>query len=535
MAAMGGLASGLPSHEVRLWPEPLRRWAMEAPALPVDLGIALREPSSAQSEVLAQAYERLVGGRNRRRLGTFFTPPAIVDFMLECSQAQVGAPAVVIDPGAGVGAFSLAARRRWPKAEVYAVDVNVVTLGLLAAQTKGEVTLVLDDYLSWATGPEVPTAAAGPRLWIGNPPYTRHQELSPEVKRHARLASKTLVTSGLASLSAYFLAVTLAVLAPDDGMCFLLPGSWTGARYGQPVREALRRMTRRRIQVHGFASDVEVFPGTRVTAMIVTVGPVRSTAQILTTSHARVTKRGVFATPDQTRGRDGIDQLGRWLWQGHDYRLRGSVTLGDVARIRRGVATGANAFFLLTDRERASFPAGSTLPAVRRLRNLTGDALSATAHDLLGKGGERRWLLYLADPNLLGDPIISKWLDLAKEAEVHKRFLPSHREPWYLVEKVVPPDVIVSPMGKGRLRAVVNQVRAIPANALYGVYLHDHAEMAEQLVAWLNGREGQRALLAHARPYGSGLFKLEPRDLAAVRIPRHFDSSSFDAVRQDNP
>ena len=42
-------------------------------------------------------------------------------------------PASVVDPGAGVGAFTLNAATRW-HAPLVAVDLNVVTLGLLAAR-----------------------------------------------------------------------------------------------------------------------------------------------------------------------------------------------------------------------------------------------------------------------------------------------------------------------------------------------------------------------------------------------------------------
>ncbi|MBY8854570.1 N-6 DNA methylase, partial [Saccharothrix sp. MB29] len=70
----------------------------------------------------------------RRRLGTFFTPPAIVKHMMEICQKLTPKPDHVVDPGAGVGAFTLEALRIWTSASVAAVDLNVVTLGLLAAR-----------------------------------------------------------------------------------------------------------------------------------------------------------------------------------------------------------------------------------------------------------------------------------------------------------------------------------------------------------------------------------------------------------------
>jgi hypothetical protein len=127
-------------------------------------------------DVLAVLYEGIVSGRNRRRLGTFFTPASVVNFMLDSAEKMLPRPAVVIDPGAGVGAFSLAAKRQWPMVEVFAIDVNIATLGLLAARPQAAINIVYQDFLTWAVGSAVP--AAKPRLWIGNPPYTRHQDPS---------------------------------------------------------------------------------------------------------------------------------------------------------------------------------------------------------------------------------------------------------------------------------------------------------------------------------------------------------------------
>lgn len=520
LAAIGGIAAALAGERCDDWPEPIRDWALRAPAPPRDFVEGIRRELAGGPDVLAQLYERLVSGRNRRRLGTFFTPPAVVDFMLGRAEDLLGAPAVVIDPGAGVGAFSLAAGRRWPQAQVAAVDVNVVTLGLMAARSDGNISLVLEDYLSWALGGDVPEAH--PRLWIGNPPYTRHQELTPAVKERAAEASQGLVKSGLAGLSAYFLAVTLRAMGPDDALCFLLPGSWTDARYGRPLRSALRDLARRPIEFYGFGSELDVFPGTRVTAMVTVVGPSRPTGdQTLTTSLARIEPSGVVTGRAVARDRlDGaIEGLGTWLWRRKRSVVKDSVPLGDVARVRRGVATGANDFFLLTDGDQLRYPPAATLPAVRRLRSITGHRLTPDAHARLGAIGERRWLLRLADPSLLSAPAVEAWLRAAEDAGVPAGYLASHRDPWYLVEAVEPPDVILSPMGKQRMRAVVNDVRAVPSNSLYGIYLAD-ASVAAQVANWLNGANGQIALFEHARAYGAGLFKLEPKDVLAVRIPR---------------
>lgn len=520
LAAMGGVASTLAGDRSTTWPERVRDWLDLGPTVPLNLVNELEHELANGSDVLARVYEAIVSGRNRRRLGTFFTPRPVVEFMLDAAEHLLPDPKVVIDPGAGVGAFSLAAKRRWPLAHVLAVDINVATLGLLGAQSDGAIDLVLADYLSWARGPNLPSGE--PRLWVGNPPYTRHQDLSMPLKKAGAAAAGDLVTSGLAGLSAYFLAATVRSMAPADTLCFLLPGSWTEARYGKPLRVALRDLGNRPIDFVGFASDLDVFPGTRVTAMVLVLGPDRSgMPRPMRTATARLTLSGVSASKATERSRiDGaINDLGGWLWPRRRSSVAGGSQLGEIATVRRGVATGANEYFLLTRANRDRLPAAATARAVRRLRHVASDALTLAAHDQLDSQGERCWLLQIDDPELLADPAVGAWLNAAKEAGVTERYLVKHRDPWYRVEHVVPPDLLISPMGKRRMRVVTNEARAIPANALYGVYLKDPGS-ARAIAAWLNGEDGQVALLERARTYGANLFKLEPRDLLTIRLPR---------------
>jgi hypothetical protein len=120
---------------------------------------------------------------------------------------------------------------------------------------------------------------------------------------------------------------------------------------------------------------------------------------------------------------------------------------------------------------------------------------------------------------------------------VQGSYIGSHRDAWYSVEHVEPPDILLSPMGKGRMKAVWNLVGAVPSNAIYGIYLRDlKAPPPDRLCGWLNSPEGQAALLIRARAYGAGLFKLEPGDLRDVRVPGSIAGStrlSLELVRED--
>ncbi|MFM9626853.1 Eco57I restriction-modification methylase domain-containing protein [Streptomyces galilaeus] len=509
-------------------------WAKSAPRPPLPLVERARAAIEArgQTDILAQLYERIVAGPNRRHLGTFFTPPAVLDYMIKrTKQVLSDEPNVVIDPGAGVGAFTEGALHHWPTSQINAVDVNIVTLGLLAARcavlnSPNQPTFIHGDYLEWVT--KIESDSLKSKLIIGNPPYTRHQLLDRKTKEVAHAASGPLCPNGQAGLSTHFLAATLRVLGPRDTICFLLPANWLETRYAREVRKHLWELRNRAVQIHAFPHEAVIFPSAQVSAMIIIVGPETGKSQNLS----------YFSV---TQGKDLNFQVTRLA---HTQRkvicpatftvqaLSGTSTssqksdapqtpLSSIAVVRRGVATGDNEFFLRRDSEVADLPEESYVPALPTLRNVPEQDLTPTAHRLLGVSGVRRWLLRLDNIHTENEAV-QALIGEGKRKGTPDRYLCRTRTPWYAVERTPIPDILIAPMTKTRFRVVQNLAGATPTNSIYGITLirrTDAVESARELVEWLRCDDGQQALLSIARRHSDGLFKLEPRALANLNVP----------------
>jgi len=216
-----------------------------------------------------------------------------------------------------------------------------------------------------------------------------------------------------------------------------------------------------------------------------------------------------------------MPDLGHALWPAKALATKGTVPLGEIGRVRRGVATGANAFFFITDRGSEDLPSSVLTPALRRLRHVVGSVLDKRAHDEIGRAGVPRWLLNLTDPRNAVGGEVQRLISEGVRAGYDARYLTGLREHWYVTEMIDPPHIVVGFMGKTRLRAVWNKVGAVPSNSMYGVYLNNPAQ-APDLVAWLNSDAGQQALRREARHYSGGLLKLESRACARVRVPGRF-------------
>jgi predicted RNA methylase len=529
LAALGGLAGALAGGEVDGWPSELRGWVDNAPQMPADLLAHVQAAFSDEADPLAAIYERAVTPRNRRRLGTFFTPPVLVDHMLNRAQALLGrAPNVVVDPGAGVGAFTVAAARRWPGARIIAVDINVVTLGMLAARLGREelahrTELVLGDFLPWLQS--VSREQGSTWLYLGNPPFTRAQSLDAETKERAAVAAGNLVTSGHATLSTFFAAAVVRALRPQDGACLLLPAAWTYTRSARELRQGLWERRRRPLELHRWPTAARAFTGPDVTATVVGFGAERSEDQLYTYGRAQVCDGAVAV-----RGADSLergDVCPDPLPGGAGRRLGPSaaatVPLSEVFRVRRGLATGANHFFFLTDEAASGLPERFHRHAVPTLRgvDLAIPVFDATAWRAMRAAGRRCLLLELA-PGDDEDPAVASYLSAGKKKDLHLRHLCAKRDPWFVLERVDPPDFLLAPLMTHRgVQLVENVAAAIPSNSLYGLYRQSGVDgvLARRVVGWLRSDAGRATLRGQGRRLRGGSLKLEPGDLKALPIP----------------
>ncbi|TYR61195.1 N-6 DNA methylase [Streptomyces parvus] len=541
LAALGGLVAALAETYGRTtgsldrWPDAVTSWAKAAPRPPTDMISGIRSALGNEgSGLFAAIYERIVAGPNRRHLGTFFTPAAVLEFMVTRAKSVSQNPTVIVDPGAGVGAFTESALREWPHASVHAIDVNVVTLGLLAArcsamQTSQEPIFHHADYLGWIQAVNPHDEAQ--RLFIGNPPYTRHHLMNQATKKLAQAASGELCPSGQAGLSTHFLAATLRRMQARDTLCFLLPTNWLETNYGRHIREHLWQLHSRLIEIHMFPHGASVFPNAQVSAMVILIGPETQRKQEMRYFQVAQNQRGRYVAKSVTKRKRAGSAPPIFTRESLSQKVKGQIgekcasakPLSDVATVRRGVATGDNSFFIRTDAEVAHLPEAAYVRALPSLRNISFDDLTTELHETMGRQGARRWLLRL-DKTDSTDPAVAALMHEGEKKGTPERYLCKIRTPWYAVEEVPIPDILIAPMSKSEFKVVSNTAQAIPTNSLYGIRLLDRAAaelFARPLTLWLQSEDGQKSLRALARRHSDGIFKLEPRALSGLQIPNH--------------
>ena len=452
----------------------------------------------------AVLYSKIVAAKRRRALGTFFTPSKHAESMILEYEKKYSPPERVVDVGSGVGIFSELSMKHWEQTQVYSIDVNPITLGLqavaMARNANYSTNLVLSDYQAWLKE----DSCSETTLYLGNPPYTRWQ-LIPKESRSRLLEQSCGLVKPLANLSTLFFAMTLTKLRPSDSLLMILPSSWMHARFAAELRSWLRTQEYRCVSMRH--AESWQFEDAIVDAVAVEIGPASTKTQNMTISGWDGQDKVII----ERGGADGRFLLGETRSVSHKSKID-KVNLANYARISRGMATGANSYFIRsrTEWDQLEIDRLYRFPVVRRLRAAVGssepmiDDAEVLCLNNYRRGTDRKVDLLLDDGELRG---------------FNKRYLCSSRSIWFdLQSELRIPDVIVSSFARERFHIVENRNRMAILNNLFGLYWRCDVDESDKayVLKWMRSDSGQQALRRSSSPEGQGLFRLSPRLLMQI-------------------
>ncbi|MEX2181387.1 MAG: N-6 DNA methylase [Gemmatimonadaceae bacterium] len=478
--------------------------------------------------------EKLPTGAAREALrekGQFFTPGWVADAMV--SFAGRGAKALY-DPGFGLGAFSLATDRVFGAAarDYAGCDTDPTVWSRARDHGVREDVLEKVKCVDFFTVDRLPDGTSV----VSNPPYVRHHRLETSQKEHLRaLGTRTLgrALDGRTGIHAYFLIHALNLLPKGQRLAFIVPSDICEGVYAKPLWKWITSAYRVQALVT-FSPEASPFPGVDTNAVVLLIsnespGSEYSLARVKTFGTDALSdwiKNGlpVHDMPDLVATRrtisDGVrDGVSRFPLVG---ARESGLVLGDFVKVVRGIATGANEFFFLTSKqiESLGLPQSVLVRAVGRTRDITSEVVSPQDLVRLDEEGRPTFLLSL-DGSRKEDllPEIRNYLAIGEEQQLHTRALIAMRNPWYKMEKRVPPPFLFAYLGRRETRFVENRARLVPLTSFLCVYNRPETGASDaELGRLLADPELHRALPFVAKSYGGGAIKLEPRSLERVPL-----------------
>ena len=193
--------------------------------------------------------------------------------------------------------------------------------------------------------------------------------------------------------------------------------------------------------------------------------------------------------------------------------IKGFVPLRDIAYVKRGIATGYNTFFTLSDAEREYWGIESDflVPVISKAVQIQGYEITNDIIVKLGKHGDKIHLLYCFDTPSYH---LKKYIKYGESKGVNGRYLCSHRTPWYSMERRKSAPILSTVFSRNNMRFIHNKSNCLNLAAYHGVYPHfEDNIMTEALLCYFNSDLCMDIQKQARREYGNGLHKFEPGDL----------------------
>lgn len=464
---------------------------------------------------LGDYFCTLFSTEDRRPKGATYTPLSIVQAMLSWA-GENASPVRIVDPGAGSARFLVAAGRRFPRAELVAIEVDplaalLARAHLAAAGMSDRSRVILDDYRNIDLG-----YAEGQTLFIGNPPYVRHhlidtrwkRWLSETAHRHGYDASQ------LAGLHVHFFLATADHAKEGDVGILITAAEWLDVNYGRLVRQMLMgTLGASNIQV--IEPSATPFPGTQTTAVI-TGFKVGSRPEVIGLRRVATTDELGTLHADRFVRRERLEEEDRWspLTRAHIERREGFVELGELCRVHRGAVTGANRIWVSEHNEH-ELPQSVLFPSVTRARELFASLGILDDHSRLKRVIDLP--IDLDNFDASDRRRINKFLKFAKSQGVDRGFIASHRKAWWSVGLRQAAPILATYMARRPPRFVRNLIDARHINIAHGLYPRTELshEQLSMLATFLSGSVS----LHDGRTYAGGLTKFEPREMERLLVP----------------
>ena len=477
----------------------------------------LRALIRAGGDPLGDFFGSIRSAETRRSHGATYTPMTIVKAMTAWAAEQVVPPARVVDPGAGSGRFLMAAAQAFPKAKLYAIDVDPLATLMLRANAavlglSRRLTIVLGDYRDTAL-----PAVEGATLFIGNPPYVRHHDIAPRWKRWFAGAAQAFGSSasGLAGLHVHFFLRTRELARDGDFGAFITAAEWLDVNYGSVLRGMLADGLGG-TALHVIDPKAVPFSGTLSTGAITCFRVGRRPDQLIVRAVDSLDRLAPLSAGRAVSWYD-VARTPRWsaLLRETPRARSGEIELGELFRVHRGQVTGCNAVWIAGEHA-AGLPGRYLVSAITKARELI-----AAGDDLTSAKTLRKVIDLPVDLDELSAAervAVDEFLGWARRMNAHKSFIATHRRAWWSVGLRTPPPILCTYMARRTPAFVRNRAGARFLNIAHGLYPRE--PVPERDLAAILAYLRRYTDPSDGRVYAGGLIKFEPKELERIRMPR---------------
>lgn len=478
--------------------------------------------SLATNNQVEKDYSKSISLEHRKKFAQFFTPFQLASLMADWLLGNQNLK-TVLEPAFGLGVFSRALLSKNPKFSIKGFDVDE-TIFANAKEIFHDILKVdihLEDYMfnDWNNKYDG---------IICNPPYFKFHDYDNKTILNEIENRLKIKLNGFTNLYTLFLLKSIYQLNSNGRLAYIIPSEFLNSDYGKLVKSALiKNKVLRHIIVFDFEENI--FDDALTTACILLCSNDKNFQNVkfstikkineLETIKAYISNYPINNIDDSTYKHTELEPETKWrkYYQVQNgIRYKNLIPFSSVAKVVRGIATGANEYFTFSKSKANQYKIDEKylLPCICKAVDVKDNFFTIDNFNSLVNADRQTYLL-----NAIGskEENVLKYIEIGEKTEIDKKYLTACRTPWYSLENRPPSPIWVSVFNRSGLKFIRNEANISNLTTFHCVYpvqdiLFNNVNI-DILFAYLLTDVAREIFEDNCREYGNGLQKFEPNDL----------------------
>lgn len=463
--------------------------------------------------ILEKDYKKQTNLAHRKKFAQFFTPEPVakimIDWILDKPQIQT-----LLEPAFGLGVFSRLILEQKKDINITCFDVDPVIFEIAKQNFNkfSNINYFLEDYLfnDWNNKYDA---------IICNPPYFKFHDYEnkktlEEIKKRLKIN-----LSGFTNVYTLFLLKSIYQLEKDGRAAYILPSEFLNSDYGKLIKKYLiESNTLKHIVLFDFEENI--FDDALTTSAIILLEKNNSTDKI---SFSNIKDfKALKAHPNVPTLQYEAEKLNpdiKWriyYTEQNSKKYKDLVPFRNVAKVVRGIATGANNYFIFNNSKAQEYKISDDylLPCITKSKDVISPFFTKENFENLIKKDANIYLInaYTNETNIN----VSKYINIGEKNGINKSHLTSKRKPWYSLENRPPSPIWVGVFNRNGLKFIRNEANVSNLTTFHCIYPNSdllYKININLLFAYLLTDVANQIFSDNRREYGDGLKKFEPNDL----------------------
>lgn len=471
---------------------------------------------------LTDLYTKQVGINHRKQVGQFFTPQEIAQIMV--NWIMESNPKTILDPAFGLGVFGQEVHKKNETLLVNGVEIDSVIGDFVRENLDLQNTnLEIGNYLQkWFTN--VPAI-------ICNPPYFKFQNIkNREVIFNSFRKYTGVNVSGYTNIASLFLLKSIYELAPSGRLAYIMPLEFLNTGYGEEIKAYMLQQG----SIHSIIKiecEKDIFPEVTTTVCILLFEKNKKNNNVVFSKILDTHTPPTFIKKLPENELKPENKWGVHFYDNMDICSKNLIFLSEYGFFSRGIATGANEFFVLNQKKinLLGLQESEYLPCITKSTQVEQGTFEDRNFEKLVENGKSVFLLNIDQKHPSAGAL--RYIENGKDNEFHLRYLTRTRKPWYKIEHRNPAPIWFGVFSRGGYKVIRNFSKVLNLTCFHGFQPNLFGlPFVDHLFLYFMSSTGRKLMTLNKRVYGEQLDKFEPGDLNGVLVP---NSSFFASISSD--